>query len=153
MHELLAVDGQGERLADALVVERRPADVAAVKIDSEPGLDVQLFRMLAAVDVDLVLGQLIGGIELAGSKHPLFGRKILDGIKFYFIKFHVGGVPVAGIAGDHDLLLGPPLLEQETGPLPTRLPARVQRLPFCSNGPKRAMTFTGTAVPARSGRR
>ena len=115
LDQALAINRERKGLTHAFVREGCARDVAAVKIETEIGLDVQEFGVLLAVGVDFGVGQFVRLVELTRAKHAFFARDVLGGIELDGFQFHGGGVPVMGIRHERDALVGQPFLQHERG--------------------------------------
>ena len=109
-HDGVAVDGEREGAADALVGEGGLADVEAEEIGLEVGVDAEVRGFLALEGEDLGEGEVPGGMELAGAEGALLGLDAVGGIEMYGVEADVGAIPVGGRFFDDNALVGRPLL-------------------------------------------
>ena len=126
-HKRLAVDREGERAADADIVKGFSLHVEAIEIDPVVRVHAHRLGLVATVNRELAEGQFVGGVELAGAKHPLLGLGELDRVKVDLVNLHGRAVPVGGGAHGDDFLVGAPLLEHVGAVADKALRARPSR--------------------------
>ena len=107
--EFFAVRGEGEGLADALVVEGGAGRVQAVHVHAEVRVDVNETGLFFLILGDLVLGQVARQLDLARAKATFFRAQIVDGVEPDAIQAHLVPVPIVLVAHDFNDLVGPPL--------------------------------------------